>query len=272
MKTSHALGSILAILACCSTAAFAKPTGVALMNSSAAIRDRLPARTTGSNPWYHGGYLIGEPEIHAVFWGSSVRFAPQLSQFYADMGNSAFFNLVQEYELGGFTFGRAGMPSGYVWDEAPVANYLTDADIESALTNLLNAGTISATPNALFMLHFPPGVSIEMGGGTSCNVWCAYHGRFWWNNTMIYYGVVPDHSGGCEYGCGGGTQVPDAFSRTCVSTSHEVIESMTDPEGTGWFNGDGYEISDLCNGQPVALGRWWVQKQWSNRSNGCVGP
>jgi len=28
--------------------------------------------------------------------------------------------------------------------------------------------------------------------------------------------------------------------------SHEHIESVTDPYGTGWYDANGYEIADLC--------------------------
>ena len=68
-------------------------------------------------------------------------------------------------------------------------------------------------------------------------------------------------------------------------TSHENIETITDPLGTAWYDASGQEIGDKCNftfGSPlgggagaeyneqISSGNYWLQEEWSNAASGCV--
>ena len=65
-------------------------------------------------------------------------------------------------------------------------------------------------------------------------------------------------------------------------SAHEILETVTDPFGGGWYYMDGSgEIGELCNfmfgsraadGSNVTLGshNYLVQQQWSNLNSGCV--
>jgi PKD repeat protein len=66
--------------------------------------------------------------------------------------------------------------------------------------------------------------------------------------------------------------------------SHEHNETMTDPLGTGWFDGSGYENGDECawvpvttswNGygdydQTINANAYFLQMEWSNRAGSCA--
>jgi len=77
------------------------------------------------------------------------------------------------------------------------------------------------------MVAFRPGVAIDQGGGTmSCKVFCAYHATFTRNGNNFFYGVIPDqNSGGCEQG---GGMTTDPVKTTYSTSSHELIEAITD--------------------------------------------
>jgi hypothetical protein len=59
--------------------------------------------------------------------------------------------------------------------------------------------------------------------------------------------------------------------------SHEMVEAMSNPRQNGFHNDNGCEIGDICEADPktgnivtVAVGKWFVEKYWSNSAKGCV--
>src|SRR5206468_3058149 len=84
---------------------------------------------------------------------------------------------------------------------------ITDAQIQAELSKLIDGGKAPAPDaNSLYMVHFPPGITIDDGqGGTSCNEFCAYHGSYKKAGKSIYYGVIPDQGGPCAMGSAGGS-------------------------------------------------------------------
>jgi hypothetical protein len=124
----------------------------------------------------------------------------------------------------------------------------------------------------MYMIYFPTPITITMGGGTSCaNMgFCAYHQSFTHNAKLVRYGVMPDQAaGGCATGCGPG----NAFQNTTDVSSHELIEAVTDPDGTGWYDNNCGEIGDICaigQGEAAIVNGFTVQKEWSNKNNDCI--
>jgi hypothetical protein len=126
------------------------------------------------------------------------------------------------------------------------------------------------------MVYFPPGVSIDLDGSGSCDVFCAYHGTFVRNGANVAYGVIPDQGGGCATGCG---NAPKALDNLTSVSSHEMIEAVTDP-GVGlatiigpplaWYDPANGEIGDICNAEQAQVGAHTVQKEWSNAANACI--
>ena len=104
--------------------------------------------------------------------------------------------------------------------------------------------------DTLYMIYFPPGVSISLGKDKSCVTFGAYHEAV--SSTVthrnIFYGVMPD--------CG------DGFAGATIVSSHEFAEAVTDPIPTpgsnpaypqAWNTSDGFEIADLCEGHITRL-------------------
>ena len=69
-----------------------------------------------------------------------------------------------------------------------------------------------------------------------------------------------------------------AFDALCVTSSHELCESITDPQpGQGWYDDANGEIGDICAHTSTAgsvVGgdgvRYVVQREWSNRLRTCT--
>ena len=81
----------------------------------------------------------------------------------------------------------------------------------------------------------------------------------------------------------GGAYPNGAATDAVISvTAHEILETVTDPFGNGWFHlNTGGEIGDLCawnfgtragDGSNVTMNgrKYLIQREWSNVLNGCA--
>ena len=246
---------------------------------------------------YYGGRVIEKAEVVAVSWGDSVspEIASGMGPFYKAALGSSYMDWLSEYDTGvnavdgspgtGQHVGRGSLKAAVVIHPKAHGKVLSDAAIRKELTAQITARKLPAPgPNTIYMLNFPNGISIEQGGSRSCSSggFCAYHNSFRRRGKEIDYGVLPDlgPGSGCETGCGHGT----VFDNQTSVASHEMIETVTDPEvglakGLGpplaWYDQKGGEIGDLCNGMQgklhAASGKAYsVQKEWSNKSKACI--
>ena len=160
--------------------------------------------------------------------------------------------MLAQYNTNGMTIGTGNFMGSIADDDAPIPanNIITDEMIEAEGARLVDTGKVPAeNGHNILMFYFPPGVSIDQGGGTmSCQVFCAYHSTFTRNGNNFFYGVIPDqNSGGCEQGCGLTT---NALNTTYSTSSHELIEAITDAAvGVGdlaWYDDNWGEIGDVC--------------------------
>jgi hypothetical protein len=156
-----------------------------------------------------------------------------------------------------------------------------------AFTAQISAGTLPApTDDIVYMVHFPSGKTITSHDGSqSCVAFCSYHDTFKIGSQDVYYAALPDlTTGGCSTRCG---TASTTFQNQTMVASHELIESITDPEvGLGsltnpgpplaWFDGsDEMEIADLCVGELATFvggdsNTYTIQKEFSNLLNTCV--
>jgi hypothetical protein len=227
---------------------------------------------------YRGGPVISNVKVFTVFWNASVPNQSALDAFYGTIVNSSYVDWLTEYDTPTQNIGRGTFIGTYVDGAAPADTDLSDDQVRQELGRLIDAGSLP-TPdaNTLFMVHFPAGVSITMNGNiTSCRQFCAYHSSFTHGSYAVYYGIMPDFSGGCA-SCGGENNQLDS---TTVVSSHEVAEAMTDPNigvanqnqdesQLGWYDDANSEIGDMCEGQSATVAGYRVTKLWSNQHNAC---
>jgi len=137
--------------------------------------------------------------------------------------------------------------------------------------------------NLLYMVHFPPGLTIIQNGQASCRVFCGYHGTFKHGaasakNPQAYhfYAVMPDPGGACAGGCG---TAPTELANLTSVASHELVEAITDPAvgfattyaaPLAWYDPQNGEIGDICNAQQGEVAGYTVQSEWSNATSACV--
>jgi len=262
-------------------------------------------------PWthlsYYGGPVISNLQVVVVFWGPDVYPAVTdgIAGFFQNITNSAYLDLLSEYDtnvtpIGGGTGSNQSIGRGTYGGSFTIAPSvcnvtpctITDDQVQAELLSQLNAAQLptpeldsNGNVNTLYMIYFPPGVTIELENFSSCVQFCAYHNstNSTFNSKTLVYGVMPDFSppDGCRQGCGSGTD----FENITAVSSHEIAEAVTDIDAASnspyspplaWIDsafGTG-EIGDICNHEdsPVSTpgGTFTVQLLWSNQQNACV--
>jgi hypothetical protein len=251
--------------------------GIQLMNGLS----KAPVGTASTpHLQYFGGPLLSKVKVQIVYWNSQVSHQDKLPGFYSSVLKSPYFDWLKEYDGGGQTVGEGKYLGAYTDSvKAAAGSQIEDADIRTELSKRIADKSLPAPDaNTLYMVYFPPGLNIDLGGSGSCQVFCAYHNTYTADGRTVAYGVIPDQGGSCAGGCGGAANEFD--NETSVS-SHELIEAVTDPQvglvtgnqpeaPMGWYDSNYGEIGDICNAVQAKVGAYTVQREWSNSRNLCV--
>ena len=268
-------------------------------NSSSAIRSSsIPSGC--APPIYYKGPVISNVQVVPVFWGSYLnpQITANIDQFYSDVVVSDWYDLLSEYASVGGTSQSIGrgtaLPAITITPSRCASSSsctLTDAQLQTELNNQIQSGVLplpqqDSTGNAktLYMVYFPPNVTLTSGTDVSCQTFCAYHSTatLGSSGTPLLYGAIMDtFTAACNQGCG--SNATPLENETSVS-SHELAEAVTDADvglattyaaPLAWYDQSCGEIGDLCNAQASTItvgGRnWVVQQMWSNGLNACVG-
>jgi hypothetical protein len=235
---------------------------------------------------YYGGPVLEKATVVAVLWGPSVdaEVAARIGDFYKAVVSSSYFSWLSEYDSARQHIGHGSLAGVFTIAPSKKGRALTDAQIEKELAAQIRKRALpAADANTIYLIHFPPGVRITMGGSASCQAggFCGYHSTFRSGARHLRYAVLPDMSAGsgCDIGCGGGAP----FAAVTSVASHELVEATTDPDvglakrlaaPLAWYDRNNGEIGDICAGHDGTLRAggsvWTVQKQWSNKAGACV--
>ena len=275
-----------------------------LNNIAFASKSFMPVQISSTMPdpttkvVYYGGPVISQVKIYSVYWGSAVRsnvktVAPD---FYKTLANSSYIDWLKEYNTTGAsvmsghagtnqTISRGSYGGAITITPKVTSGIISDEDVQKEIQAQIDAKKLpAATDNSLYMMHFPPGMTITIDDGnggraSSCEQFCAYHeGYTDPKGQNVFYGVIPDlDSTACSFGCGS-----SSLGRFTVSASHEVSEAITDGFPTpgshpafpqAWNSLDGNEVSDLCqdfSGKLTGGKQTYVVAQsWDNLTNAC---
>jgi len=227
------------------------------------------APVPGPKLTYRGGPLLTAVEVVTIFWGPSWQAPPQadlsqqINQFFDFVLTSALLDQMSEYSVAGKVIGH-GTHVGTVTLAAPApGSSIDDSGVQQLIQGQISTKAVPPpTPNSLYFVFLPPGVSVSLGSESSCTTFCGYHSDI---NAQIFYAVMPYPD--CA-GCVGGLTLLDAVTTT---TSHELCEAITDPiPGQGWYDDQHGEIGDICAWKARRLGAYSIQLEWSNQAANCV--
>ena len=268
-----------------------------------------------------GGPVMSNVVIYNVYWVPIPRIdpnAPLVNQFTQDLGGPfaamlAQYGVPNRVNYGGSWTDLKQLPTTMAPNQAI---QIEDTDIQGVVTDAANANPNWNPPglNTLYMVYLPAGTELCNEGFAECTYtptrfgatgsFCAYHGAFTQSQSTFIYGAMPfdgDRLSGCGIlntatpGSTGsvGPNGDEAGNAEVSTASHEIFESLTDPEpatNAAWRNGTnpldpGFlrgEIGDMCayvfqpgpDGGDVSLNgnRYFIQQEWSNATTHCELP
>ncbi|HZH41564.1 MAG TPA: hypothetical protein VFD85_11160 [Gemmatimonadales bacterium] len=252
----------------------------------------------GTGIFYHGGPVIFQQKVAAVYWGTSIIYSggptpgstgtgsqdgSLIGFFLRNLGGSSYFNINTTYFDGTGTHVQNAVSYTQYWaDNSAPAAKVTDAQVQAEVAKGLASGALTYDPSTLY--HVFTGPNINLGGGFGTQ-YCAYHGHFTWNGLDVKYSAMPydlTFPSACTALNGSPNSDPAADAE--VNTlAHETEETTTDEDLNAWFDRRGEENADKCawqfgtthvtgNGSTanVTIGGkdFLVQMNWINSGNG----
>lgn len=175
---------------------------------------------------------------------------------------------------------------------------LTDAQIQTELSSYITAHSDPKGINTQYFVLTPQGVgSCFDSSSSSCSytAFCGYHSYIGSGSSQIVYANLPwaYQVPGCDVNDAFGAGYPNAGGIDPVVSvfSHELSETMTDPNLNAWYDSSGNEIGDKCaydygpggygsvadvnyNGSgywniPLGSGDYLMQLEYDQRTGDC---
>jgi hypothetical protein len=253
--------------------------------ASGAARAR-PIRGNGIN--YHGGPLIlGTTNAYYIWYGNwptgpgSARAI--LTDLAVGIGGSPYFNINTTYYNGAGTHVTNSVNYGGTADNNySLGKNLTDANIKSIVASAISSGSVPKDTNGVYFVITSSDVNETSG---FCTQYCGWHTHGTISGSDIKYSFIGDPAR-CPASCEVQTTGPNGSTGAdgmASIISHELEETVTDPDLNAWYDSRGQENADKCawtfgtqytapNGAAANMafaGRdWLIQRNWVNASGG----
>ena len=273
--------------------------------------------SSSNNLQYNGGPVMHSDANYAIYWepsgfSTTSTFKNIVNGYFTNVAAASGatnnnYSVATQYFDGSGNIAYNATNGGSFVDTDPYPSLgcagtasvggpcINDAQLQKELAKVIAARGLPTGLGTEYFVYFPPGVTtcatIATVGGQgvqsfecSGTIYCAYHSSFTSGSSTILYANMPyDGVSGCESGeypngdTGGDSELN--------VTSHESIETLTDPLGNAWFDSSGNEIGDKCNftfGSPlggpagaqyneqIGSANYYLQEEWSNAVAGCV--
>lgn len=230
--------------------------------------------TTVLNLTKHTGNPMPVTKIVAIYWGTGFPAGYQAAvDSYLGVISSpsnALNSVTNQYFVSPAKNAMSFVRSYTDTTSTPPTSAPTTASILAEAYKVVvtqNGGTMD--PAGLYMVftnNFPARANF-----------CAWHGAGSVNGKpfTIAYQPYLGTMAGCAASYMAGYTVGSTISgvdAVANVASHEIYETITDPQLNAWFDANGAEIGDKCswNYGSTKVGAYSVQTEWSNSAKGCA--
>ena len=237
--------------------------GVALMlsaSAAASVTVEIPPAGASTRFVDHGGRVLPAAYVYPTYWGE--YWAPGASPTADEITRALRAVVAGPYlsELAQYRYiGRPVIRGSRVITASDPPSRFTDKDIEAFLDDLFDADVLPGPDEqALYVVTIPPGIyssKLELRLGE--------HNFYRRDGHQVHYVWTTDSA---------------TLDRATRATTHELVESLTDPEGTAILGTPGMctepgwcEIADICN-DSHKINDVKVAPYWSDMAGRCVMP
>jgi len=241
---------------------------------------------------FFGGPVVQMAESHNIYLFSTGCMTPACwgdpEPFLRDFGRSEFVHVTDQY-VGTTANNRYTLGASAAIPFTVSKTALTDDDVRGIVHAVASASGETGY-NHIYHVFIPPGQDeCIVPGVCASNVFCAYHSSVDFQDIgHVLYSVEPFADvPGCQVKPG--TPNGQLIDSTNDVLSHELTETITDPDGDAWFDITsggmlGEEIGDECVfvvivgnalfGDPAIInvnGRTYaIQPEYNNRARACT--
>lgn len=231
---------------------------------------------------------------YLIFWEPSGSYVAStynslIQRFFGDIGGSSLYGVSsQYYQTSGSTkqyiSNASSLGGTYVDTSAYPSSTIQDSDVQAEVIKAMKANGWSGGVGHEFFVYLAKGENECNGGSCAFSTYCAYHGDFPSNGQTVLYSAMP-YDGTNLSGCGTQSSASpnnDIDADAEISTtSHELMETVTDPLLSAWYDATGAEIGDKCaytygptssNGADITINGhpYIVQEEFSNKALACT--
>jgi len=239
--------------------------GIALSLSTAVAASVIveaPPASASTRFVDHGGRVLSAAHVYLIYWGrywAPDRVASptpdQITHALRTVLAGSYWSALTQYR----NIGPAVIGGSHVITTTDPPSRFTDEDIEAFLNTLFDAEVLPAPDDqAIYVVTIPPGIYTGEGDDL-----VGEHNYYRRDGHRIHYAWTTD------------SEVLEGATQT---TTHEIVETVTDPEGTailgtpGTCDGERWcEIADICS-DAAKLNGVMVAPYWSNIAGRCVIP
>ncbi|HTA42681.1 MAG TPA: hypothetical protein VK789_09550 [Bryobacteraceae bacterium] len=233
------------------------------------------------------GATVASAQSHGLYVNCLPACWGTPSNFLNDLSKSDFIHVVDNY-TSAYASDRYTVGEGVLLSGA-LPHTLDDADI----LGIVHAGAAAIGGTGyhhVYHVFLPQGTDVCFTGTSICYspdnkptwVFCAYHASA--DFTDIGHVLLTVEPYQNVNGCAVAQPSPNGplVDSTADVLSHELIETITDPDGTAWWNNVslplfGAEIGDECQNATFNYGsvtinhrNYEIQPEYSNTFHGCV--
>ncbi len=262
----------------------------------------------GTNLRYHNGPVEHTNTVYAIYWVPSgytvsANYRSLIDGFFTNVAaasgatSNVYYSDTQYYDnsghiaysshFAGSVLDTHALPASGCTDSGTSA-CLTDAQLQSEITRVRTANGWPSNPTTEYFMLTAKGIgSCTDSSSSECSFsyYCAYHSWFGSGSTVTLYANMPyadTNPSACDAESHPNGDDADA---TINVTSHEHNETITDEEGSAWYDIQGNENGDKCAwnfgssigstqygayNQTINGGHYELQQEWSNARRGCV--
>jgi hypothetical protein len=234
---------------------------------------------------YHGGSVMSDVTIHAVFWAPSgfqfegspspgvLSYEQLVQQWFTDVAHDSgtktnIYSVLDEY-------GDVSGPGAYgisfnaaadtIDDTDPyppqddqcaspggISTCVTDLEVQEELDKVITANDPTGRGlHDLWFVFLPPNVDeCTSDGVCGTTEYAGYHSLSNVGHGPVIYAVIPDPTIEFTPSPGSDPEGNPIAESTLDTVAHETFEAMTNPEGNAWMDPNGFEAADKCENGP----------------------
>jgi hypothetical protein len=231
----------------------------------------MPVKTAASagfanvNPiLYHAsGPVMINPNVYIIYYGSwgsgscsetgTSSSAAIINDFFRSVGNSAWYGINTLYYSGSTTktyVTKTVNLAGCTVDNYSKGNslgFVAGKSVPDIVNLALQSNKFISDPQGIYFVLTSSDVTETFGGGSNFGtVYCGYHS--WLTPSNLKYSFVGDASNysGCLAQTGASPNGNPAADGMISVIAHELVETVSDPLGSSWYDSAGNENADKC--------------------------